>query len=302
MSGKTKIQWSNKVWNPVRGCSLVSAGCTNCYAMRDAHRFSGPGYPYEGLTHAVNGRPVWTGKIMLVEDHLLDPLKWKEPSYIFTNSMSDIFHENVPFEYLYRIYAVMVLAKHHTFQNLTKRPDRRKAFLSDPETMIRVYQEAQKIKLVKCGVWPLPNVWEGVSAEDQKSADERVPILLQTPAALRWVSYEPALGPVDFQGEDANGQERWWLYNVESASCILGSSDPSDSSLIGQIVKEKTRPGLDWIVLGGESGPRARPFEIQWARQVIAQAKEAHTPVFVKQQWWTIKRALSAVCRGACGS
>jgi len=132
MSAKTSIEWTDVSWNPVRGCSLVSAGCANCYAMKFAHRFSGPSQPYAGLTELGPKGPRWTGKVTLVHEALDEPLRWKKPRRIFVNSMSDLFHEDVPDEFIADVYAVMVTAYQHIFQVLTKRPERRRYLLGAP--------------------------------------------------------------------------------------------------------------------------------------------------------------------------
>ncbi len=180
---KNGIVWTDETWNPLRGCSRVSEGCRNCYAESVARRFDGPGLPYEGLI-ASGGQ--WNGQIKLVPEKLDEPLRWQRPRRIFVNSMSDLFHPNVPNEYIDRVFAVMALASQHTFQVLTKRPERMLEYLNRRTTM--------------------PNVWLGVSIENQVTADERIPLLLQTPAAVRWVSAEPLLRPVDlFHVHEANG-------------------------------------------------------------------------------------------------
>jgi protein gp37 len=234
VSDKTGIQWTDATWNPIRGCSRVSEGCRNCYAEVVAARFSGPGQPYEGLARRTStGGARWTGKIMFVEKHLEDPLRWKKPKRIFVNSMSDLFHEGVSDHQLDRIFAVMAKAQRHTFQVLTKRPERMLA-----------YSNARLLGL------PLPNVWLGVSVEDQKAADERIPLLLETPAAVRFLSCEPLLGPVQFP-----------------LPCI-GSRFWGD---------------LHWVIVGGESGHNARPCDVQWIRDIVNQCKAAGAAAFVKQ-------------------
>lgn len=284
---KTKIQWTDATWNPVRGCSRVSAGCMNCYAEKVASRFSWAGHehhaggsdmeekapgPYSGL---VDHRGHWTGAIRFVEEHLLDPIRWKKPRKIFVNSMSDLFHKNVPDEWIDKIFAVMALAPQHTFQVLTKRPERMREYLcklSDVgpfAAQLRIDRCAAKINggsFVGSG-WPLKNVWLGVSVENQETADERIPLLLETPAAVRFVSYEPALDFVDFTrmgGDDELGTE----YNS-----LTGEWEGNDEG--------GTR--LDWIIVGGESGPGARRFDPAWARSVVHQCEAAGVPVFVKQ-------------------
>lgn len=261
----SKIEWTDATWNPIRGCSRVSEGCRNCYAERVAARFSYSSersMPYWGLAKMTPEGPRWTGEVRLIEDKLEDPLRWKRPRRIFVNSMSDLFHEKVPDEWIDRIFAVMAMAPQHTFQILTKRPERMLEYLGDgsydSHRRIEVWNAKvhMKGKPVSPMDWPLPNVWLGVSVEDQKTADERIPFLLQTPAAVRWISYEPALLCVD-------------LHGVPFSGFPIGSRGP--------------KAGLDWVVVGGESGPDARPFDVYWARKIVEQCRAAAVPVFVKQ-------------------
>lgn len=221
----TKIEWATKSWNPVRGCSIVSKGCKNCYAMRQAHRFSGPGGAYEGLTKLTNGGPVWTGDIKLVPEKLQEPLRWKKPERIFVNSMSDLFHKDVPDHFIGWVFGVMAGAPQHIFQVLTKRPERMRDYCRDIET--------------------LPNVWLGVSIENQDTADERIPLLLKTPAAVRWLSCEPLLSWIRFS--------RYWVKHI------------------------------DWVIVGGESGPGARPMQGWWANDLRKQCQLEQIPFFMKQ-------------------
>lgn len=267
--GETSIEWTDRTWNPVRGCSRVSDGCRNCYAERIAARFSkGRGAKrqgeFQGFATLENGKSRWTGKVELIESKLTEPLHWRKPSRIFVNSMSDLFHEGVPDEAIDRVSAVMALSPQHTFQVLTKRPDRMlrwNAQMADAEGE-PVWLAADNLNvggrdtLASVQPWPLVNVWLGVSVEDQKTANERIPLLLQTPAAVRFVSYEPALGPVDFT--------RW-------LACA------------GHLARTFHNVFLDWVIVGGESGPGARPFDIAWARNTIAQCKAAGVACFMKQ-------------------
>lgn len=411
---KTKIDWTQEVWNPIRGCSRVSAGCQNCYAERMASRFSGCGQPYEGL--AKNGR--WTGEVRLVEEKLLEPLRWRKPRIVFTASMSDPFHAALTDDQIDRIFAVKALASAHTFQSLTKRPRRARDYLSSPDrpyailraidhvkvdmAMRNVAEEwravpsapsyqvsnhgnvrrdgsvlvqskhtngyrqialcehgkprtalvhrmvleafdrsarageetahrngdrtdnrianlrwtsksgnmaeaarhgtagvwmksratlthdevmdiratralgtkldiiaerygsnRQQISAIATGKiykpaplsWPLPNVWLGVSVEDQKAADERIPLLLKTPAEVRFISYEPALGAVDCS--DMFSRYR------ENGSTLL--------------------PAPDWVIAGCESGPGRRPARDEWFRSLREQCVAAGVPYFLKQ-------------------
>ena len=280
MSAISKIEWTDRTWNPVRGCSIVSPGCVNCYAMKQAHRFSWPskrdpltgateepGGPYEGLTKQTKAGPQWTGQIRTVDAALLEPLSGRKPARVFVNSMSDLFHEGVPDEFIDRVFAVMALPPDsvsrlgvhegtHTFQILTKRAERMRAYISTPDRPDIVKLAASRL-IRESGrywgtpyEWPLPNVWLGVSAEDQQRADERIPYLTETPAALRFVSAEPLRGPIDFSSP---------VLEVDCADTI------------------------DWVIVGGESGPGSRPFDIAWARSIVQQCRAAGVPTFVKQ-------------------
>ena len=294
------IAWSDETWNPVRGCSRVSEGCRNCYAETMAARFSGVGQPYEGLAKMTPSGPRWTGEVRLVSEHLADPLRWKRPQRVFVNSMSDLFHEKLPDEVIAAVFGIMSAASEHTFQVLTKRAARmvewfkwaaseaaRRAHIDAAHFCTKLAAEElresgeTKIRGIQAGRWPLPNVWIGVSAEDQATADERIPLLLQCPAAVRWVSYEPALGPVDFDGDAYSwrGWLRGWHCEPQHARGCDGSCASGCCPEPTQVQNER----LDWIVVGGESGPGARPFDLAWARQTIAQCKAAGVPVFVKQ-------------------
>jgi protein gp37 len=334
MGVKTGIEWTDATWNPLRGCSPVSAGCKNCYAARDAKRFSGPGAPFEGLVRinaAGERTDEWNGEVHFVEKHLLDPLKWKRygniecvgkgklarlevesrPRRIFVNSVSDLFHESVPDEWIDRIFAVMALCPQHTFQVLTKRPARMLAYLTSDLVSHRIamaicgFVKSGPVSIVRkintyadwveerhpdldgfIRDWPLPNVWLGVSVENQAAADERILLLLQTPAAVRFISAEPLLGPVDlskflgFQHEDEIGIE-----NIDQSlpeAQAMGMHDPWVH-------------GLDWVICGGESGPGARPMHPDWARELRDQCARASVPFFFKQwgEW------LPVMCDGA---
>jgi protein gp37 len=224
----SKIEWTNDTWNFVYGCTHVSEGCRNCYAERVTHRFSGDGMKFEGLTVVGdNGKPRFTGKILMDEKRLEIPLHKKKRTMYFVNSMSDLFHEDVPFEFIDKAFAVMAKCPQHIFQILTKRQER-----------MRDYIEMSYGKKVP------NNVWLGVSVEDQKTADKRIPILNTTPSSIRFISYEPALGEIDL---------RPYLH------------------------------GLDWVIAGGESGKNRRPYKIEWFEKVMEQCKSAGVPFFMKQ-------------------
>jgi protein gp37 len=255
MGATTGISWTDATWNPIRGCSRVSEGCRHCYAEMLAGRFSGPGQPYEGLAKKVGGEARWTGEVRFIEKHLEDPLRWRKPRRIFVNSMSDLFHERVADEWLDRIFVVMALAPHHTFQVLTKRPERMRAYLADQGRLEAIYAEWYDLSgaPAEAQEWPLPNVWLGVSVENQEAADERIPILLQTPAAIRFLSVEPMLSPVNLLNADEDGLR----------GGLLGA--------------------LHWVICGGESGPGHRDMLLSWARSLRDQCTGHGVPFFFKQ-------------------
>ena len=260
---KTKIAWTDATWNPLRGCSRVSAGCEHCYAEGQAHRFSGPGLAFEGLTVAGPKGPRWTGKIKLVPEKLAEPLHWRKPRRIFVNSMSDLFHENVPDEYIDRVFAAMSQAWHHTFQVLTKRPERMRNWFTCADRHLATTRCFRNFTdyTEPVGPWPLPNVHLGVSVENQAAADERIPLLLETPAAVRFVSAEPLLGAVN-------------ICAVPDSACRPAMFSALYSPL----------GDLDWIIVGGESGPGARPMNEDWVRSIRDQCVEAGVAFFYKQK------------------
>lgn len=271
MAKPHKISWTDATWNPVRGCSRVSEGCRNCYAERQAARnFPGHRSPTTGEAFAVltDSGPHWTGKVELIESKLTEPLHWKKPRRVFVNSMSDLFHEALPTRAIVRCFAVMNLTPWITYQILTKRASRMPLLIDEQMGLaardcasVMIGRVGRRGKNIVTDTWPLPNVWLGVSVEDQPTADARISELLRTPAALRFVSYEPALAEVDFTR---------WL----------------PSPCYGPNVRTNDRGSsrvLDWIIVGGESGPGARPFDIEWARETIRRCKAAGVPVFVKQ-------------------
>ena len=300
----TGITWTEETWNPIVGCSIVSKGCTNCYAMSWAgQRMDGnPNAPhYAGTTKQVNGKHVWTGKLAQAsEATLLKPLRWKRPRMIFVNSMSDLFHEDMPEAWIDQVLAVMALTPQHTYQILTKRPDRMKAYLTD--------MDADRIASVAARIWGgnnpddiyrqafeaafsgatyvLRNVWLGVSIEDQATADQRIPDLLDTPAAVRWISAEPLLGPVDLSRikapDDPEDPDGRYTMNVLSADDYY-TEHFEDSCNSGTDGPERER--IDWVVAGGESGTSARPMHPDWVRQLRDQcaAEERPVPFFFKQ-------------------
>jgi protein gp37 len=277
MAQRSSIEWTDATWNPVRGCSRVSEGCRNCYAELIAARFSGPGQAYEGLARRTKAGPRWTGRVQLVERHLEDPLRWRDGRRIFVNSMSDLFHEALTDEQIDRVFAVMQAAPQHTFQVLTKRPARMLDYVRGSADRVRASGEDLATQHGWCHAhedapWPLPNVWLGTSAEDQATANERIPLLLQTPAAVRFISAEPLLGPI----------------NVELACCACPW--PADALQTRHLLScpcaryplPRNIP-LDWVIVGGESGPGARPMNLAWARAIVAECRADSVAVFVKQ-------------------
>ncbi|MDP3407274.1 DUF5131 family protein [Bosea sp. (in: a-proteobacteria)] len=303
MTDHTGIEWTDATWNPVVGCSLVSPGCTNCYAMGQAARIVrcaaglNRASTYDGTVETVKGKPVWTGKVALASDATLtQPLRWKRPRRIFVNSMGDLFHEDVPDAWIDRVFAVMALTPQHSYQILTKRSTRMRGYFEKVrheggicDSMSIIWQRAVEIateRNLMANYQPqlrvLPNVWLGVSAEDQRRADERIPDLLATPAAIRFVSAEPLLAPIDFEaawhGESALDSECWG----DCAWCEKGHP-PLYNCQRGKGDWERGRSGLDWVIVGGESGPNARPMHPGWARAIRDQCAAAGTAFFFKQ-------------------
>lgn len=260
MSSITSIEWTDVVWNPVTGCSKVSEGCRHCYAEAVAHRFWGAREFTDVQCHA---------------DRLEQPLHWKTPRRIFVNSMSDLFHEDVPDEFIERVWAVMACADWHTFQILTKRPERMHRFLCVEDHWDQIGRNVVEISpfAAKRGLHRRLNgqkifghVWLGVSIEDQKTADERIPILLQTPAAVRWVSAEPLLGVVDLSRV---------MFHANGGVGLVHD--------VMRFRKSEAFGTLDWVVIGGESGPGARPCDIGHIRTIVQQCRASQVPCFVKQ-------------------
>jgi protein gp37 len=289
------IAWCDESWNPIRGCSRVSPGCENCYAERTAARFSDYGQPYYGLAvrklktlgeddEGARTVPRWTGQVRFVPEHLGDPLKWKRPRRIFVNSMSDLFHEKLDVRDVDQIFAVMALSPRHVFQVLTKRAPRMKAYLNDPEVWARIEVAARRIHRDRTGeqiggktlIGPLPNVWLGVTAEDQQRADERIPLLLETPAAVRFVSVEPQLEHVQLKPFTVGAG----TYCHECGGAGVKIDEDGCCTSCGA---DATWFGVDWIICGAESGHGARPFDPDWARSLRDQCTASGAAFFYKQ-------------------
>lgn len=363
MSDKTAIEWCDATWNPVVGCSIVSPGCTNCYAMKQAARIEimdmGAratrdeslvigGTHYAGTTKPSKAGAVWTGKVALASESVqLAPLRRRKPTVYFVNSMGDLFHESVPDAWIDRVVAVMALAPQHTFIVLTKRAKRMREYMANVEreafwmsavarfltTIPGMMDRAHPI-LGRREPWlPLPHVVLGVSAEDQQRADERVPDLLATPAAGRFVSAEPLISGIDFRRWLATARVTcracgtvFWLHEADPCThyptgwtlacpgcgncrCTPKQEDrgdpvswgppndwrPRDIGRFNRVhPRIKIKSGLDGIIVGGESGPGARPMHPDWARSIRDQCAAAQVPFFFKQ-WgeWAPRDACS---------
>lgn len=269
MASKSNIEWTGHTWNPLAGCSVLTPGCTNCYAMKLAARLERMGQPlYAGLTKQTKGGAVWTGEMRRAsEDVLQAPLRRRVPTTYFVNSMSDLFHENVPDEWIDDVFRVMASTPRHTYQILTKRADRMRSYVSARQAILDKLDDH-----IGKRFGPLPNVWLGVSTEDQKRADERIPELLQTPAAVRFISAEPLLGPIDLTNH-CNGH-----YFFNSLTGERWHDDPDHAN-----PAQKFAPGLDWVIVGGESGHGHRHMDPAWAQGIHDQCIAAGVPVFIKQ-------------------
>lgn len=236
---ETSIEWTDATWNPVAGCSILTAGCTNCYAMRMASRLQAMGMPkYEGLTRKSGGRAKWTGRINLDYASLQTPMSWAKPRRVFVNSMSDLFHPDVPIEFIREVWKVMAVTPRHTYQILTKRPDRM------AEVTFR-------------DVRMLPNVWLGTSVEDGHVLS-RLDELRRASASIRFVSFEPLIGSV----------------------------------------KNAKLDGIHWAIVGGESGPAARPMLADWVDEIEALCREKRVAFFFKQWGGKNKKSAGRQIRG----
>ena len=300
----SKIEWTEDTWNPVVGCTVTSPGCKNCYAMGMAARLeamsrtTGAAEHYAGTTKVVNGNTVWTGKIGEAPASVWEkPLRRRKPTTYFVNSMGDLFHPNVSHAQIDRVFAVMALAPQHRFQVLTKHPERMRDWMRDKQRsewgdlgfvdffvqafdwpyyedekrareLDSLINDGTRDDALCCKTFLWDNVWLGVSVEDQQRANERVPVLLETPAAVRFVSAEPLLGPVDLS---------WIVFDdisvVDALTGMHGFPVPHAQG----------SARLDWVIVGGESGQDARPMHAGWARFLRDQCAMTGTPFFFKQ-------------------
>ncbi|MBB4574433.1 phage Gp37/Gp68 family protein [Rhizobium lentis] len=321
MSDGTKIEWTDATWNPITGCAIVSPGCTNCYAMKLAGTRLQHHPSRAGLTKDSKAGPVWTGEVRFNEQWLAQPLIWSRPRMIFVCAHGDLFAEGVPDEWIDKVFAIMALAPQHIFQVLTKRPERMRDYLKTPMRQYKI--SAAQLDLPEPvpspGIWPhlpLQNVWLGVSVEDQKRADERLPTLHEIPAALLWVSNEPSLGAIDWKrwlpsgrrARSPQGHEfiapEYFMTKCEHCGWI-GSSELQRVSAIAdtgdydvtccnchQFTECEEIQRIGWMVGGGESGGGCRPMHPHWAYDLRDQCAISDTP-FLFKQWgnWIVASA-----------
>lgn len=304
MSDGSSIEWTDATWTIAVGCTRVSEGCNACYAISFVHR--GLHESHKGLTivrpkSATRPGVDWNGKVRTLPENLSQPLQWKKPRRVFVGSMTDLFHHKMPFEYIAAVFGVMAMASHHTYQVLTKRPARMLEFFAwldeqaklhhidalrlaranggrvkpDPRVLYCVEAAAQAgvvwMDLASAtraySKWPLDCVHLGTSVEDQATADERIPLLLQAPAVIRWISCEPMIGWVDLH----------YAIDARQRDIDHRDGDPSPWAKVPFGVV------LDWVVMGGESGPRARGFKTSWAFNTIEEARGTRTRFYMKQ-------------------
>ena len=279
----SKIEWTNETWNPVIGCSKISEGCENCYAEKMAFRLAHMEWSndYRKLNYCNVICPdtkKWTGKTQFVKEAITKPLEWKKPRKIFVCSMGDLFHETISFESIDMLMAIITCSPQHTFQILTKRPERMlEYFTQDKRKLIEGWEDASyEIGIsdkngepdgAACYIynrsqdeWPLKNIWLGVTCENQQRTNERLPVLLKIPAAKKFISCEPLLGDIDFYK--------------------FSSSLPSDKNHPWR--NEAILFGIDWLIVGGETGTNASPMHPDWARNLKYQCIPAKVPFFFK--------------------
>lgn len=283
MAETSKIEWTDATWNVVTGCEKVSPGCDNCYAETFAERWRGiPGHHFE------------TGFDVTLRPERLDlPLKWRKPKRVFVNSMSDLFHKDIPDSYIAQVFATMARTPQHTYQILTKRHGRMRSLVGSlidgGQSLLEAAPDEQTAEALYGTVWPLPNVWLGVSVEDQKRADLRIPALVDTGAAVRFLSCEPLLGPVDLTAWMPAGHASWRCQGCRrfySGPLQPNCPDCGSEGLWTGSHTGNGRPNgqpIGWVIAGGESGRGARPMSPDWARDLRNQAQAAGVPYLFKQ-------------------
>ncbi len=329
MADNTHIEWTDATWNPITGCTLVSEGCRHCYAATlAATRLKH--HPSRAGLARINaaGEAKFTGEVRFNVQWLDQPLRWRKPRRIFVCAHGDLFHESVPDEWIDKVFAVMALCPQHTFQVLTKRPDRMREYVlgahCDGARRFAVADAAeqiannfpvwdgngyrlwdgyagkawdQKVTAVLTGPqWPMPNVWLGTSIEDQTTADERIPYLLATPAVIRFVSAEPLLGPVDLNRigtvdiiRKIHPRHMAWIESGKKITSTTisalhnGMTFEAENILDCGVSGKGGLPKLDLAIVGGESGPHARPMHPDWVRDLRDQCQSAGVPFFFKQ-------------------
>lgn len=301
MSDRSTIEWTDATWNIVTGCEKVSPGCDNCYAETFAERWRGTAGHYFERGFDVQLRP----------DKLTLPLRWKKPRRVFVNSMSDLFHKDVPDEYIARAFAVMARTPQHTYQILTKRHGRMRSLIGNAtdggQRLLEAAPDEETAQALYDAHWPLPNVWLGVSVEDQQRADLRIPALIDTAAAVRFLSCEPLLGPVDLTAWMPAGHASWYCQGPDCHRFYTGP--------LQQVCPGCGREGywtgshsgngrpngqpIGWVIVGGESGRGARPMAPQWATSLRDQCAAASVPFFFKQLGTVAARELGIPGKGA---
>jgi protein gp37 len=277
VGSQSKIEWTDATWPVVQGCDPVSPGCLNCYAISLMHRHAANpnqkiSLPVQGLTKTSGRGPIWTGKLALREDRLGDPLRWRKPKMVFVPSHGDIFHEGVPDAFLAQVYLTMFRAKHHTFQVLTKRAERlvewsRKLCYDDGGERLYLDETGRGRRLL--GLPEARHIWHGVSVENVATS-VRLDHLTKATLGVRFVSLEPLLEFVDVTK---------WLYSEYDRYAM----DPRGATLAPAQSYTASRAKLNWAIVGGESGVRARPFDVDWARTYVEHCRAAGCALFVKQ-------------------
>jgi len=270
---KTSIGWTEHTWNPLAGCTRHSEGCNNCYAFKMTKRLAAMGQKnYMGL--AGNGH--FNGVVRTLPDMLQVPMRRKKPTMYFVNSMSDLFHKAVPDDFIDQVFAVMASCPQHIFQVLTKRADRMAEYMCAGNRLERIYDQWYSVndKTPCAAAWPLPNVWMGVSVENQEQADLRIPHLLKVPARVRFLSCEPLLGPLSFD------------YDSDVCHCgdYIEDHGYGDGHSAVAMPSSYLFDGINWVITGAESGHGARPMDLDWVRDLRDQCQGAGVPFFFKQQ------------------